>query len=78
MRHDLDEDVTQVVFKISRVFQRLCARKILQANRDNDINESAIVVCMFEKLFLPTFMNIMLHLSIHLVKELFICGSVHT
>jgi hypothetical protein len=78
MRHVLNEDVRQAIFKISRLFGRLCSRKVQIANRDTDVTEAAMSVCMLEKLFLPTFMNIMSHLPIHLVEELFLCGPVHT
>ena len=47
-------------------------------NREADVTESAIAMCMLEKLFPPTLMNIMFHLPIHLVEELFICELVHT
>jgi hypothetical protein len=33
---------------------------------------------MLEKEFPPTFLDIMTHLMVHLVEELFICGPVHT
>jgi hypothetical protein len=60
------------------MFQRLYTRKVVLANKDADIAESTITVCLLEKRFPPTFMNIMPHLPIHLVEELFICGPMHT
>ena len=78
IRHILQEDVQHAVFKISCVFQRLCSRKVQTSNMEEHITESAIGVCLLEKLFPPTFMNIMSHLPIHLVEELFMCGLVHT
>jgi hypothetical protein len=77
IRNSLDEKVRQAIMKIGRVFQRLCAREIYIASRDADMNDAAEVLCLIEKAFSPTFMDIMSHLMIHLVEELYICGPVH-
>jgi hypothetical protein len=63
--------------KVSRVFQRLCARKIKIADQDANMQEATKALCLLEKAFPPTFMDIMSHLMIHLVEELYICGHVH-
>ena len=36
-----------------------------------------MATCVLEKEFPPTFLNVMTHLPIHLVEQLFICGPVH-
>ena len=59
VRHVLDENVKQALFKISCVFQRLCTRKVVLAKKDAYIAESAIIVCLLEQWFPPIFMNIM-------------------
>jgi hypothetical protein len=73
----LDEEVRQVVLKVSRVFQRLCTREIKIADRDQDMTDAAESLCLLEKSFPPTFMDVMSHLIIHLVEELYICDPVH-
>jgi hypothetical protein len=55
----------------------LYAREIKIADRDTDITDAAEALCLMEKVFLPTFMDVMSHLMIHLVQELYICGPVH-
>jgi hypothetical protein len=77
LRNCLSEEVRQTVMKVSRVFQRLFAREIKIADRDADMQEATKVLCLLEKTFPPTFMDIMSHLMIHLVEELYICGLVH-
>ena len=77
VRHEVDSDVRQAVIKVSRVFQRLCVREIIIANRDADVMEAAEALCLLEKVFPPSFMDVMAHLMIHLVEELYICGPVH-
>jgi hypothetical protein len=69
----LDENVRQAVMKISK-----CSREVRTSNRERDVEESAIAICLLEKWFPPTFMNIVSHLPIHLVEELYMCGPMHT
>jgi hypothetical protein len=63
--------------KVSKVFQRPCAREIKIVDRDQDMTNAAESLCLLEKSFPPTFMDVMSHLIIHLVEELYICGPVH-
>jgi hypothetical protein len=42
------------------------------------MEDAVIVLCMLEKEFPLSFFNIMTHLMLHLVEELFLCGPVHT
>lgn len=42
------------------------------------IEEAVLVLFMLEREFPPTFMDIMSHLLIHLVEELFICRPVYS
>jgi len=65
------------MMKVSCVFRRLCAREITIADREVDMKDAADALCLLEKEFPPTFMDIMSHLMIHLVEELYICGPVH-
>jgi hypothetical protein len=76
LRDCLDDEARQAVLKVSRVFQRLCAREIRVEDRDEDMTDVA-TLCLLEKSFPPTFMDVMSHLMIHLVEELYICGPVH-
>ena len=39
-------------------------------------NEAAIVLCQLEMYFPPSFFNIMVHLIVHLVREIRMCGPV--
>jgi len=63
--------------KVSRVFRRLCIGEIKIAERDVDMKDAVDALCLLEKEFPPTFMDIMSHLMIHLVEELYVCGPVH-
>jgi hypothetical protein len=39
--------------------------------------DAAEALCLLEKVFPPTFMDVMFYLMIYLVHELYICGLVH-
>jgi hypothetical protein len=39
---------------------------------------ATITMCMLEMTMLPSFFDIMVHLILHLVDELNMCGCVHT
>lgn len=41
------------------------------------MNNMIIATCMLEKEFPPTFLNVMMHLLLYLMQQLFICGPVH-
>jgi hypothetical protein len=77
LQNCLNEEIRKAVMKVSRVYRRLCAREILIADRESDMKNAAKALCLLEKVFPPTFMDIMSHLMIHLVEELYICGPVH-
>jgi hypothetical protein len=66
------------VIRLSRVFRKLCAKKINGAEKDQMLDDCAETMCMLEKEMPPSFFDIMSHLPYHLVQELFLCGPVHT
>ena len=41
------------------------------------MRDMIMATCVMEKEFLPTFLNVMAHLPVHLVEQLFICRPVH-
>ena len=77
LRGALNETTRAAVMKVSRVFRRLCAREIKIDERDSNLTDAAEALCLLEKAFPPTFMDVMSHLIIHLVEELYICGPIH-
>ncbi|RVW43644.1 hypothetical protein CK203_097059 [Vitis vinifera] len=40
-------------------------------------NDLVVILCLLEKYFPPSFFDIMLHLTIHLVREVRLCGPVY-
>jgi len=64
--------------RLNRVFQRICA-KVITSNEIFMFKEDvATTICMLEMVMLPFFFDVMIHLVIHLVEELDLCGLIHT
>lgn len=66
------------ITKISRVFRRLCAKVAHPTSKEQLLADTTECMCSFERLLPPAIFDIMVHLTIHLVEELFICRPVHT
>ena len=77
IRNVLDKSVRVAIIKMSRVFQRLCAKEVREGDAQIMMLDVVMATCVLEKEFPPTFMNIMTHLPVHLVEKLFTCGLVH-
>jgi len=45
---------------------------------DELLEETTTTMCMLEKMFPPSFFDVMSHMPIHLVQQLQVCGPVHT
>ena len=77
IRSVLDEEVRLAIIKMCRVFQRICEKEVRSDSEEDLMRDVILATCVMEKEFLPTFLNVMAHLPVHLVEQLFICGPVH-
>ena len=73
----LDGNVRLAIIKISRVFQRLCAKEVRSPDQHDMMQDVIMATCVLKKEFPTTFLDIMSHLLVHLVQQLFTCGPVH-
>jgi hypothetical protein len=74
----LKPEVRRAIVKVSRVFRKICDKTINLTDKATYIEDATIALSMLEKEFPPSFHDIMTHLLIHLVEELFICGPIHS
>ena len=58
------------------VFNAICSKVIDLARLDELEDEAAIVLCEMEMYFPPSFFDIMVHLIVHLVREIRMCGPI--
>lgn len=63
--------------RLSRVFRKLSAKVVDPDMKGQLFEDVAKSVAALEKEFPPSFFDVMVHLTIHLVDELFICGPMH-
>jgi hypothetical protein len=76
IRNVLTVEVHQAIMKVSRVSRKIC-EKVIYTNQEEELfNDAVIALCMLEKEFPLGFFDIMTHLLVHLVEEIFLCGPV--
>ena len=78
LRNVGDAQVVGAIMRVSRIFQRLCAKVVDPVRRQQLQEDVAETLSTLEREFPPAFFDSMVHLTVHLVEELFICGLVHT
>ena len=77
LRNIEDPATTAVIVRISRIFKKICSKSVDVETRETLFLECAEALCLLEKELPPAFFDVMVHLTIHLVEELFLCGPVH-
>ena len=64
--------------RVSKLFRKFFAKVVHVDQKQQMIDDVAETICTLEKELPPSIFVVMMHLPIHLVEELFICGPVHT
>nr|XP_045088433.1 uncharacterized protein LOC109747017 isoform X3 [Aegilops tauschii subsp. strangulata] len=71
------KDVMILVVELANFFKKLCS-KVLDFSELDKLQESIVkTLCNMEKVFLPSFFTVMVHLMVHLVEEAKLGGPVH-
>ncbi|RYE12781.1 MAG: DUF4218 domain-containing protein [Sphingobacteriaceae bacterium] len=76
LRGILSPDVRFAISKICVFFNSICSKVIDPICLDSLQSELVKTLCMLEKIFPPSFFDIMIHLTVHLVREVKLCGPV--
>ena len=72
----LPRKVYEAVAGISAFFRDLCSRSVTLEGITNLKTNIAVIQCNLEKIFPPSFFDVMEHLAIHLARELELGGHV--
>ncbi len=73
----MSKDSRVAIIRIYRLFRLLCT-KVYDPSTYWVLKAGVITtLCFLEKIFLPSFFDLMTHLVIHLVDEFHICGPIH-
>jgi len=76
LRHVLPIVVRKTLCKLCYFYRQICAKSVSVESLDKLENDIVETLCFLEKYFTPSFFDIMLHLNVHLVRELRYCGPV--
>ncbi|XP_024178346.1 uncharacterized protein LOC112184315 [Rosa chinensis] len=76
IRSVLEKPVRYAIIKFCLFFKAICS-KLIDVEKLKKIQADLVeTVCELEKFFPPSFFDIMIHLSIHLVREVELCGPI--
>ncbi|GJS87519.1 putative transposase-associated domain-containing protein [Tanacetum coccineum] len=57
-------------------FKSICSKEIILKELDKMQAELVVTLCLLEKFFPPSFFDIMIHLTVHLTREVKLCGPI--
>ncbi|CAM8928793.1 unnamed protein product [Rhodiola kirilowii] len=77
IRGILPPKVREAVQKLCVIFSSLCAKIIDLTELATLQDQIMVTLCQLEMYFPPSFFDIMVHLTVHLVREIKILGPVH-
>ncbi|XP_028196670.1 uncharacterized protein LOC114381608 [Glycine soja] len=77
IRGTLPEKVRVAISRLCFIFNAICAKVIDPKQLDALEDEVVDVLCQMEMFFPPSFFDIMVHLVVHLVREIRCCGPTY-
>jgi len=77
IRHILLNKVRHAITRLCFFFNVVCRKVIVPIKLDDLESEGGIILCQLEMYFPPSFFDIMVHLIVHLVREIKLCGPVY-
>ena len=77
IRDILPNKVRLTITRLCFFFNGICSKVLDPVKFDDLENEAAIILCQLEMYFPPAFFDIMVHLIVHLVREIKCSGHVY-
>ena len=77
LRSILPKHVRLAICRLSFFFNALCSKVVDVSTLDELQNQLVVTLCLLEKYFPPSLFDIMIHLTVHLVREVRLCGPVY-
>ena len=71
-----EKHVRYVITRLCKFFNRICEKTIDVASLESLQSEIVTTICLLEQYFPPSFFDIMVHLTVHLVKQIELGGPV--
>ena len=77
IRSVLPKHVRYAITRLCIFFNLIC-NKVIDVQQLEKLEEDIVVtMCLLEKYFPPSFFTIMMHLTVHIVREVKLCGPVY-
>ncbi|XP_071740336.1 uncharacterized protein [Rutidosis leptorrhynchoides] len=77
IRNILPKHVRSVIMKLCRYYRQLCSKVLNPNYLFNMKKDIGKILCDLERIFPPSFFDVMIHLSVHLASEARLGGPVH-
>ncbi|BBN69047.1 transposable element gene [Prunus dulcis] len=77
IRSILEKPARYAITRLCFFFNAICAKTVDVSKLDKLEEDVVVTLCLLEKYFPPSFFDIMVHLVVHLVKEVRLCGPVY-
>ncbi|XP_024162968.1 uncharacterized protein LOC112170052 [Rosa chinensis] len=76
LRSVLEKPVRYAIIRFCLFFKAICSKVIDVSKLEQMQADLVDTVCLLEKFFPPSFFDIMIHLTVHLVREVELCGLI--
>ncbi|GKE14928.1 putative transposon, En/Spm-like protein [Tanacetum coccineum] len=76
MRSIMHPPTRYVIIRFCFFVKSICSKEIILQELDKMQAELVVTLCLLEKLFPPSFFDIMIHLTVHLTREVKLCGPI--
>ncbi|KAL8154913.1 hypothetical protein AgCh_000317 [Apium graveolens] len=76
IRSVLQKQVRYAIIRFCLFFKAICSKVIDVDKLEKMQSELVETLCQLEKYFPPSFFDVMIHLSVHLVREVKLCGPI--
>jgi len=77
IRDILPNKVRHAITRLCFFFNTICSKVLDPVKLDELENEAVIILCQLEMYFPHVFFNILVHLIVHLMREIKCCGPVY-
>ncbi|CAL8155398.1 unnamed protein product [Prunus armeniaca] len=77
IRSVLEKPARYAITRLCFLFNAICAKTVDVSKLDKLEEDVVVTLCLLEKYFPPSFFDIMVHLVVHLVREVRLCGPVY-
>ncbi|KAI5355029.1 hypothetical protein L3X38_007924 [Prunus dulcis] len=77
IRSILEKPARYAITRLCFFFNAICAKTVDVSKLDKLEEDVVVTLCLLEKYFPPSFFDIMVHLVVHLVRQVRLCGPVY-